>query len=370
MKLWKWLEKPVEDIPNAGSRQLDKARAAFTRLTTPLIPDDYLHLINPLWSARELRGRIVDVKRETADSATVVIKPGWGFNYRYRAGQFVGIGLHIDGRWHWRSYSLTSPPTQSRGKISIAVKAMPEGFLSTHLVGGVKEGTIIRLAAPQGDFVLPDPPPSKLLFITAGSGITPVIGMLRTLVHRGVDPDVVHVHSARTAGDVMFAAELAGYEEQRNYRLHLQLTDEQGIFGAEMLEGVVADWRSREAWVCGPPGMLEAMENHFSAAGLREHMHIERFTIDRTEYAGEGGTVSFARSGKSIQVDGATTLLEAGEQVGVRMPFGCRMGICHTCVAGLGSGFVRDLRSGREAGAGERVKTCISVAAGDCSLEL
>src|SRR6201993_4571451 len=117
-------------------------RKIAARITTPLLPDDYLHLANPLWSARELRGRIMEVRRETEDSATLVIKPGWGFSFDYQPGQYIGIGLLVDGRWRWRSYSLTSSPAKISGTsglgsertVTITVKAMPEGFLSTHLV--------------------------------------------------------------------------------------------------------------------------------------------------------------------------------------------------------------------------------------------
>src|SRR5262249_41769428 len=166
-------------------------RKVAARITTPLLPDDYLHLANPLWSARELRGRILEVRRETEDSATLVIQPGWGFSFDYQPGQYIGIGLLVDGRWRWRSYSLTSSPaglcgsgsgSRSPRTVTITVKAMPEGFLSTHLVAGVEPGTIVRLAAPRGNFVLPDPAPSSILFLTAGSGITPVMSMLRTLL--------------------------------------------------------------------------------------------------------------------------------------------------------------------------------------------
>ena len=155
--------------------------ASLARATTPLLPDDYLRFLNPLWTARELRGEIVDVSRETEDSATVTIKPGWGFSADYRPGQYVGIGLRVDGRWHWRSYSLTSVPQRDKQHITITVKATPEGFLSSHLVNGVDAGTVVRLAAPKGDFALPDPPPPKILFVSAGSGITPLMAMLRSL---------------------------------------------------------------------------------------------------------------------------------------------------------------------------------------------
>lgn len=157
MGLKDWIERPAAHVATRDRSVSNLLRGAAARLTTPLLPDDYLHLANPLWSARELRGRIVEVRRETADSATLVIKPGWGFDFGYAPGQYIGIGLHVDGRWHWRSYSLTSSPTWDRKLISITVKAMTDGFLSSHLVSGVPSGTIVRLAAPKGEFVLSDP---------------------------------------------------------------------------------------------------------------------------------------------------------------------------------------------------------------------
>ncbi|MCU1600310.1 MAG: flavodoxin reductase family protein, partial [Frankiales bacterium] len=115
-------------------KQVGLLRGIASRLTTPLLPDDYLHLLNPLWSARELRGQVVEVRPETETAATLIIKPGWGWSGSYRAGQYVGIGVQVNGRWHWRSYSLTSVPEHSDGTISITVKEMPEGFLSGHLI--------------------------------------------------------------------------------------------------------------------------------------------------------------------------------------------------------------------------------------------
>ena len=346
-------------------------RTIAGRITTPLLPDDYLKLANPLWSARELRGRVLEVRRETVDSATLVIKPGWGFSFTYQPGQYVGIGLLMDGRWRWRSYSLTSSPVRGGRTITITVKAMPEGFLSTHLVGGVAPGTIVRLAAPQGNFVMPDPAPASVLFITGGSGITPVMSMLRTLVRRDQVTDIVHLHSTPTESDLMFAAELAELQgSQTGYRLRLRTTSEQGRLDLSRLDDEVPDWRDRQAWACGPEGMLNAAERAWSAAGIDERLHLERFAASRAAVHGEGGTVEFARSGKTVTVDAATPLMDAGEGAGVQMPFGCRMGICQSCVVGLLDGHVRDLRSGIEHEPGSRVQTCISAASGDCVLDI
>jgi stearoyl-CoA 9-desaturase NADPH oxidoreductase len=361
-------------VAGAGKRPaVDALRALVGRITTPLLPDDYLQLANPLWSARELRGRVLDVRRETEDSATLVIKPGWGFTFDYEPGQYIGIGLLVDGRWRWRSYSLTSAPvTSGRSRtITIAVKAMPEGFLSTHLVGGVTPGTIVRLAAPQGNFVLPDPAPASVLFLTGGSGITPVMSMLRTLDRRRQIGDVIHIHSVPTESDVMFAAELAELARtHEGYRLTVRTTRTQGRLDLQRLDDEVPDWRQRQTWACGPEGMLDAAHKVWQAAGIADRLHLERFAVSRAAAHGEGGTVTFGRSGKSIDADAATSLMEAGEKAGVQMPFGCRMGICQSCVVSLVDGYVRDLRTGAEHEPGTRIQTCVSSASGDCVLDV
>lgn len=349
-------------------------RKLAARITTPLLPDDYLHLANPLWSARELRGRILEVRRETEDSATLVIKPGWGFSFDYQPGQYIGIGLLVDGRWRWRSYSLTSSPAETSGAprtVTITVKAMPEGFLSSHLVAGVEPGTVVRLAAPQGNFVLPDPAPPSILFLTAGSGITPVMSMLRTLVRRNQIGDIAHLHSAPTEADVMFRAELAALAEgQPGYRLSVRETRTQGRLDLATLDHEVPDWRERQTWACGPEGMLAAAQKAWSAAGVGDRLHLERFAVSKAAPAGAGGTVTFARSGREVAADAATSLMDAGEGAGVQMPFGCRMGICQSCVVSLVDGHVRDLRTGAEHDPGTRIQTCVSAASGDCTLDI
>jgi hypothetical protein len=142
---------------NVASRTWDwqRVRDAASRLTTPLHPDDYLSMINPLWTSRELRGKVEQVIPETEDAATLVIRPGWGWSPQYTPGQYIGIGVEVEGRYHWRSYSLSSPAVRRKGLITITVRAMPEGFLSDHLVRGLEPGTIVRLATPAGEFTLP-----------------------------------------------------------------------------------------------------------------------------------------------------------------------------------------------------------------------
>src|SRR5512135_3577087 len=200
---------------------------AGTWLTTPLLPDDYLSLVNPLWSTRELRGRVEAVQRETPDATTLVIRPGWGWT-GHRAGQYVGVGVEIDGVRHWRTYSLTSP-AGNRDRLAITVKAIPDGRVSHQLVHRTASGALLSLRAAQGEFVLPSPVPPRLLFVTAGSGITPVMGMLRTLAAAGEMPDVALLHSAPTPTATIFGAQLgdlAGWIP--TLRLHQRHTETAG----------------------------------------------------------------------------------------------------------------------------------------------
>lgn len=356
----------------SGTMTWERVRRAGANLTTPLLPDDYLTLLHPLWSSRELRGRIEKIVPETEDAATLVIRPGWGWRYAHRPGQYVGIGVQVEGKWRWRSYSISSPPKRSGRTLAITVRAMPEGFLSSHLVNGLQPGTIVRLAVPSGDFTLPEPPPAKMLFLVGGSGITPVMSMLRAMDRRSGMPDVVLHYSSTTPGRMIFRDELEHLHHRHPSMSFFQRhTDSQGIFDIADLDDLVPDWRERETWACGPSPMLDAVEQHFEDAGLRERLHTERFALARGGDGGEGGTITFRNSGKEIEVDGATTVLEAGEQAGVGMPYGCRMGICHTCTLTMIEGTVRDLRSGEElAQPNEQIQTCISVPVGACTLNI
>ncbi len=351
----------------------DALRRAGSQLTTPLLPDDYLTLINPLWTTRELRGVIQEVVPETEDTATVVIRPGWGWRWSHQPGQYIGIGLQVGGKYHWRSYSVATAPERRGKTLAVTVRAMPEGFLSQHLVRGVEPGTVIRLALPSGDFVLPHPPPQKILFLVGGSGITPVMAMLRTLDRRGTMPDVVMSYSSTTKDRMIFRDELHSLVESHDsLQLTERYTDDEGNLVLEdHLEDLCPDWREREVWACGPGPMLDAASEFWEAADLEDHLHLERFSLSFEGDGGEGGTLTFTNTGKTIEIDGATTVLEGGEKAGVGMPYGCRAGICHTCTVTMVEGKVRDLRNGQEfSDPSSAVQTCVTAPVGDCTFDV
>jgi stearoyl-CoA 9-desaturase NADPH oxidoreductase len=347
---------------------------ALSALSTPLLVDDYLEMVNPLWSTRELRGRVVEVRRETPTAATVLIKPGYRWP-GHRPGQYLRIGLDIDGVRHWRAYSLTSDPYREDGLLSITVKTVDAGKVSPYLVSHARAGTIVGLGGVEGDFVLPEPPPERLLFISAGSGITPIMSMIRHLSHYEELGDAVLLHSARHTDDVIFGPELRELARHHDgFRLHEQLTRERGRMGPGDLERLCPDWRERETYLSGPGDMLDAFTEHWERHGNVERLHTERFQpkLGLGEAgAGEGGPIRFLKSEADAESDGQMPILVAGEEAGLELPYGCREGICHTCVGELRSGRVRDLRNGQVYGEeGEMVRTCISAPEGPVEIDL
>ena len=350
-----------------------RALRAVRSLFTPLLPDDYLELINPLWSTRELRGRIERIERETGDAVTVLIRPGYEWQ-GHEPGQYLRIGVVVDGVHHWRAYSLTSDPGRPDGFIAITPKLVDAGVVSPYFVRQAKPGEIVRLGGVEGTFVLPDPLPERMLFISAGSGITPIMSMLRSLERRDAVGDVVHVHSARSERDVIFGSQLRGLDSRQNgFELYVRHTGADGRIAPADLDDLCPDWRERETFLSGPAEMIEAMIEHFERAGTLERLRLERFQPVIGENAGEGdgGTVTFTSSEVEGTSDGSTPILVAGEEAGATLPFGCRMGICHTCVGRLCSGEVRDLRTGNVHGQeGEMIRTCVNAPEGPIEIAL
>jgi ferredoxin len=199
--------------------------------------------------------------------------------------------------------------------------------------------------------------------------------MLRSLAARGALTDVVLLHSARASEDVIFGPELRELARRHDgFRLHEQHTADRGRMSPQDLQHLCPDWRERETFVSGRGAMLDALTVHWERHGDRGRLHMERFqpvigTSDAPH--GEGGTIEFSSAGVRGVSDGTTPILVAGEQAGTTLPYGCRMGICHTCVGRLCSGRVRDLRTGKVSGQnGEMVRTCINAPEGDVEIQL
>ena len=357
----------------------DRAVRLSEAVTSPLLPADYLDLFAPLRSGSDLRGRIVEVHPETTDAATIVIRPGadWA---GHTPGQYVRIGIDVDGVRLWRAYSLTHGP-RADGLISITVKAVPDGVVSNHLVHRSRPGTLVHLEQAAGAFVLP-PDGGKLLLVTAGSGITPVIGMLRNLfpisdegvvrLPRSDAFDITVVHVAPSEPDSIFLDDLRELADAGAIELVARYDDVHGVLDVADLEALVPDLDARISYACGPAGLLDALAAHHGERGLE--LFTEQFRTARRVVGETGGAVTYARTGTTVEADGSTPLLDVGEAAGVLMPSGCRMGVCFGCVLPLTEGSVRDLRNGQvttaEPGDGVKIQTCISAAAGACHLDI
>ena len=241
----------VPKVPKARQRALHAVRSLFS----PLLPDDYLELINPLWSTQELRGRIERIERETADAVTVLIRPGYEWQ-GHQPGQYLRIGVVVDGVHHWRAYSLTSEPGAARRAASASPRSWSTRARSRPTWSAAPgPGTSSASAASKGPSCSPTRRRSKLLFISAGSGITPIMSMLRSLAPRAtLWPTSSTSTRPATADGVIFAEPAAATRRRARagYRLHLRMTGGAGRMAPADLDRLCPDWRERHAFVSGP----------------------------------------------------------------------------------------------------------------------
>ncbi|MDP9792302.1 ferredoxin-NADP reductase [Catenuloplanes nepalensis] len=338
-------------------------------ITTPLVPSDYLDEIAPLRNANILRARIEEVRPEHDRAVTLVLHPGRGWR-RHEPGQYLRLGVDVNGIRLWRNYSLTSSPDRADGLVEVTVTAIEGGVVSNHLVRNARAGMLLHLDPPAGEFTIPEQAPSKILFVTAGSGVTPIMGLLRG---RPELTDVVVIHSARTAKEALFTPELNDLAAEGRIRLIERTTSVEGRLSPAMIATLVPDWAERETWACGPNELLDDLEKHWADAGATGRLHVERFRPVTFAADGAGGEITFQKSQTTVSAPGDVPLLDAAEAAGVLMPSGCRMGICMGCVLPLREGVVRDLRDGSlivaEEGDTILIQTCISAAAGPCAIE-
>lgn len=311
------------------------------------------------------------VSRLTERASSLEIRVGRGWQ-PHLPGQFVTVGVDVDGVRHHRCYSLTSVP--DRRTIEITVQATAGGTVSPHLAHRIRPGEVVHLSPATGDFTL-DEGDGPLLFVSGGSGITPFLGMIRSLVASGATREVTLVHHAPTPHQSIAREELAILGGRHDWlKVHHEFTDAGGrhLSGAG-LDRLVPDWRDRDAYVCGPARLRDAAIGIWSDANCVDRLRIESFQpLEAVEPSPgtSGATARCVRSNRSIETDPGETLLEAAERAGLTPAAGCRMGICHTCTTPLRAGVARDLRDGRTFDAGTHVQLCVSTALTDLELDL
>lgn len=354
-------------------------------LTSPHGVDRYLEQFDPMWTAHEVRARIVDVRRETAaDSdgapvATLTLQPNAAWR-GHRAGQHVLVGVEVPGaaKRLTRAFSISSASSVPGEQITLTVRAHAEGQVSAHLVERARVGEILHLSQAQGEFTLSESPATptnnRLLFITGGSGITPAMSMVRTLLRDGYDGHagrkVTFLHYARSPRDQIFADELAGIAEADNgVDVHLRYGDH--VFSEFELRRLVPDYAETDTWLCGPAGLVDLVTAAYDSSP-RLRMEFFKPAVARTVGDAEvvEGTVSFTRSGASGPAT-ASSLLEQAEGLGLRPEFGCRMGICFSCTATKTAGTTRNVLTGETSSLpDEEIRICVSQPVGDCHVDL
>jgi stearoyl-CoA 9-desaturase NADPH oxidoreductase len=359
-------------------RVLRQAVRVFDAAATPSGVDRYVELVRPSWSSTEVRAKVVKVTRSTPRAVTLTLRPNSNW-VGFRAGQYTQLSIEIDGVQHTRCYSMTNAATDRSGLIELSVTAQSMGLVSRHLRQHATKGQVVRLTRAQGFFTLPVRQPEHLLLISGGSGITPVMSMLRTRCALGWTKPVTFLHYALTGSDMLYRDELEALAETApGLRLVKVFTDEpgtgdlDGFLSEAQLDRADARWRGAETFMCGPDALMSSARVIFDAAGRAAHLHSEAFTLGNvTAEAGQvNGSVHFAGSERSVASDGRPILLQA-EEAGLSPLSGCRMGICHTCTRRLCAGVVRDVVTGElSSGPDINIRICVSVPMGDVEIDL
>ncbi len=355
-----------------------KPPGVFEQLVVRQDLEFWVRTINPLWSLWESRARICAIVSETPTIKTFVLQPNRHWR-GFEAGQFVPLFVEINGVRERRCYSISSAPGKGR-RFTVTIGRREGGLVSTWLHDRAKVGDVLPIGAAAGEFLLPPDLPRPLLFVSGGTGLTPVMAHLLALAERRALHEVVALHFVRTAADLAFGERLRALEHEfPGFKFHLRETRRPAAnehLNEERLHALVPDWQQRLTYFCGPPSLMSAGQAIWSTAGASARLRTESFgsprTLEPRPGMGIGGArITLAESGVEFQSSSTGTLLEQVERAGLRPEFGCRIGICHSCKCRKQTGAVANLRTGETSAADEEdIQLCISVPCSDVVLRL
>ncbi len=361
------------------------APGAMRRLLTPLIAPDVFDFwaskVNSTWSWERPLARIVARRPEAHGAVTLVLQPNRHFA-GFVPGQHINVTAEIDGVRVTRSYSPTNIPAADR-RVELTVKQIDGGRMSTHLIGHTQVGDVLELGPAFGEMTWPEAADGRWLLLAAGSGITPMMSLVRAWAAACMPGELTLVYTARTQAELCFAAELRALAAREpRFHLHLLLTRESDAFtgapnterggrlDADWLQRRVPDLAAHTVYACGPTGFVESARQ--IAGNLAARFHAEAFTppalVDDV-----AGTVrvELRASGRTLELPAGQSLLAALEAQGVHPAHGCRMGICNTCACGKLSGTTQDLNTGdRDAEPNSALRICVNRACSDLTLDL
>jgi ferredoxin-NADP reductase len=329
--------------------------------------------------------RLVGIKAQTPDSKTLRFVVPNDQKLSARPGQFLTFSFLFDGKKVSRSYSICSSPARS-GYVEITPKRITQGFASVFLNDRASIGLTVEANGPFGQFCFDESKHQNVVLIAAGSGITPMMAMLRYMDDLCLETTATLLYSVRTSRDIIFESELEQLRSRlKNFHCHVLLSrphaewsGARGHVNRELIEDKVKDLASCDFFLCGPPPFMEASRTILTGLGVKpERIMQESFggTASKNlqqESVAQTGVVEFVRSGKTCVVRGGQTVLEAAEEQGVAIPSSCRQGQCGTCKTKLLEGNVRmDAEEGLDPDSRARgfVLTCVGHAYGVVTLD-
>jgi ferredoxin-NADP reductase len=323
------------------------------------------HLVDaaaPLWNPDEDEILVCrQIRAETADVKTFVFTPREPRRFAYEAGQFITLELEIAGEVINRCYTLSSSPARPHA-VSITVKRVPGGPVSNWLHDNLQVGSEIKAVGPMGEFTSWRHPAGKYLFLSGGSGITPLMSMARSHYDMGTGADITFVHAARSPLDIIFRRELETMAEVVPAFNFVPVCEAEspgvrwsgyrGRLSLAMLHLIAPDFAEREVFVCGPAPFMAAVRVMLAEAGFdMAHHHEESFDFaalsadEKQEVAAAEAVmeatppaqnvpvfrVEFTRSRKVIECPADMSVLDASRKAGMRLPSSCSKGLCGTC---------------------------------------
>lgn len=335
-------------------------------LAWPHSPESYLDFLAPRLGGKSITARIKAVQQQTPRAVSLVLEPNHRWQ-RHEAGQYLTLTVTLNGRRHSRCFTISHVEA---GCPVLTLQAHEGGLVAQWANESAWVGDTVEISPAMGDFVLPAKRPSRLLFIAGGSGITPIRALTDQLMAEGWQGQADILYYVTSRQDAIFLTHFEALAQALpNFRLHLVCTREQadpgrlqGHFSAHHLAAIAADIAHSLTYVCGPAGLIAAVENHWQHSGQRDRLRLERFRpASHAVASGASQAVTFSHSQRQASSNGQT-LLETAEGAGLNPTFGCRQGICRTCTCRKTAGRVRDIRSGEISDEGEAdIALCVSV---------
>ncbi len=323
----------------------------------------------PAWKDNEPL-ECVMVVPETPDAATFTFRAPSGAWFDYKPGQFVTLEIPVPGNTVHRTYTISSSPSRPLS-ISLTVKAQPTSIGTRWMLDHLRPGMKIKAFGPGGLFSFSHHPAKKYLFISAGSGITPVMSMTTWLWDTGQQPDICFVHAARRPSEILFRERLEHMANRTpGIQLHFAVEglDEfrawpgyRGRLNQIMLGLMAPDYLDREVFCCGPEPFMQAVRDMLNALGYdMNRYHQESFQAPaETEAEAEAqiagdvvpdqaatAEITFSLSGKTAACAQTDTVLAVARANGLNIPSGCTFGLCGTCKVKKTAGEVHMVHNG------------------------